>query len=478
MTAAPDQLARGSAAGLRWTLASRVTGFVRIVAVGAVLGPTYLGNTFQAVNLLPNLVFYLAAGSLIPALLVPVLAAALADGDEARVRRLSRGATGVAVAAFGAVALMAAVAAPLLVRLLSSTVDDPTVAADQRRVGTVLLLSVVVQIPLYAVAGVGVAVQHAHRRFGLAAGAPVVENLGLLATLAVFAVVVGGQSLDSAGVGGAVLLGVGSTVAVAAHAVLQWWGASRLGVRLVPAAGWRDPDLRGLGRLALPSLATTAGSAARDLALLVATNSVAGGVVAFQVAYSVYNLVTALGAKPVSAAALPDLAEADRADQPLAFRSALDRAVAMVAVVAVPAAVGAVVLAIPLGAVLAVGEMGRDGGSRLVAAVLAGLGIAIVFDGLFILAQQAAFAQRRPRLAAEAMTARVVVTVVGLLGGAALTATPRAALLAIGLAVTAGDVLGTAVLWRGVTRSLPGRVTTLTTATRVGVQSWLAGFRR
>ena len=43
MSSTDDALARGSAAGLRWTLASRITGFARIVAVGAVLGPTYLG---------------------------------------------------------------------------------------------------------------------------------------------------------------------------------------------------------------------------------------------------------------------------------------------------------------------------------------------------------------------------------------------------------------------------------------------------
>ena len=41
-----------------WTLVSRLTGVLRIAAIGAVLGPTLLGNTFQFTNSLPNLVYY------------------------------------------------------------------------------------------------------------------------------------------------------------------------------------------------------------------------------------------------------------------------------------------------------------------------------------------------------------------------------------------------------------------------------------
>ena len=39
------------------TAVSRATGVVRVVVVGAVLGPTYFGNTFQLTNSLPNLIY-------------------------------------------------------------------------------------------------------------------------------------------------------------------------------------------------------------------------------------------------------------------------------------------------------------------------------------------------------------------------------------------------------------------------------------
>jgi putative peptidoglycan lipid II flippase len=65
LEASASPLVRNSLIGSAWTLISRITGLVRVVVIGAVLGATYLGNTYQAINALPNLVYYqLLAGSL------------------------------------------------------------------------------------------------------------------------------------------------------------------------------------------------------------------------------------------------------------------------------------------------------------------------------------------------------------------------------------------------------------------------------
>ncbi len=57
-----------------WTIVSRVTGLLRFAVIGAVLGPTFFGNTYQFTNSLPNLVYYgFLAGSLFSSLLVPAL---------------------------------------------------------------------------------------------------------------------------------------------------------------------------------------------------------------------------------------------------------------------------------------------------------------------------------------------------------------------------------------------------------------------
>ena len=46
------------------------TGVIRFAVIGAVLGPTFFGNTYQFTNSLPNLVYYgFLAGSLFSSLL-------------------------------------------------------------------------------------------------------------------------------------------------------------------------------------------------------------------------------------------------------------------------------------------------------------------------------------------------------------------------------------------------------------------------
>jgi peptidoglycan biosynthesis protein MviN/MurJ (putative lipid II flippase) len=65
-----DEAVRNSLAVAFWVVVCRVSGVVRVAMTAAVLGATYLGNTFQAMNMLPNLAFEFLAGTLFGSLLV------------------------------------------------------------------------------------------------------------------------------------------------------------------------------------------------------------------------------------------------------------------------------------------------------------------------------------------------------------------------------------------------------------------------
>ena len=83
---------------------------------------------------------------------------------------------------------------------------------------------------------------NSRRRFALAAGAPAIENLGTIAVLAAAALLYGSKtSVTNVPLGEILLLGLGSTGAVALHAATQWWGARRAGVVLVPLPGVARP---------------------------------------------------------------------------------------------------------------------------------------------------------------------------------------------------------------------------------------------
>ena len=126
--ARPSELSDAAVVSRSWgmafaTLISRITGFVRIVLLAAILGAA-LSSSFSVANQLPNLVAALVLEATFTAIFVPVLARAErddADGGTAFVRRLFTLATALLLIA----TVLSVVAAPLLVRLMLG--DDPQV---------------------------------------------------------------------------------------------------------------------------------------------------------------------------------------------------------------------------------------------------------------------------------------------------------------------------------------------------------------
>src|SRR5262245_10466586 len=215
LEAADSGLVRNSLTGSAWTLISRVTGLARVVAIGAVLGATFLGNTYQGIYALPSLIYYqLLAGSLFVSLLVPSLVEHIRRGDRDRADSFVRGFLGSLLALAALAVGIVILASPLILRLFSLGVKDEAVAADQRRVGLLLLVLFTPQILLYVVAGTGAAVMNAFGRFGLASAAPTAENLGIILTLVVAAVVFGTSiELSTVSTSEILLLGIGTTAA-------------------------------------------------------------------------------------------------------------------------------------------------------------------------------------------------------------------------------------------------------------------------
>src|SRR6185295_3749368 len=140
-----------------WTLVGRLSGFVRVTAVAAVLGPTFFGNLFQTALLVPYTLSELLAGSLIPPLLAPRLVRLLAEGDRDRANRLAAGFLRMVVAILVLFAVLAAVAAPAIAWLVTLAVRDPQIRASQMALATPLLVTLLPQIIFDGVAAVAIA---------------------------------------------------------------------------------------------------------------------------------------------------------------------------------------------------------------------------------------------------------------------------------------------------------------------------------
>jgi putative peptidoglycan lipid II flippase len=446
-----------SLAGSLATLVSRASGMVETIAVGAVLGATYLGNTYQAVNALPNIVYYqLLAGSLFASLLVPPLVRHVDDGDHRAAAELAGGFLGTLLLVGLALSALFVAAGPLIMRVLTLGVRDrPWIAAAQIHVGELFVLMFVLQISLYIVAGTGAATMNAHGRFALAAGAPAIENVGIVVVLGIAAVVFGtGTDIREVTNQELLLLGLGTTAAVGLHAAVEWLGARASGLALIPRAGWRDPEIRRVLRRIPPTLLYTGLAASQLVGVFIVADRVEGGLVAFQLALNFFYLPTAIVTWPIARALLPQLSRLHDAGAATDFRDELMRAVSLASFVAIPTGVAYAALAVPLAMAMTFGSLARGDGVVWVAMSLAALAPGVVGECWFILGTYAFYSRRDVRTPVRSMVIRVATAFTGM----ALTwrfAEGRSILPALGLSLSIGSLVGAAHLWVRLSRTLP-----------------------
>jgi len=450
-----DRIAGDSVAVAGWTMVSRITGFGRFVAIAAVLGPTFFGNLFEATNLLPNLAFELLTGPLIAAMLVPSLVKRLDANKHEALERLAGGFLGVLSLVFAVAVLVVIAAGPLVLGLLTILVPDAGIRADQLSVGWPLLAMLMPQAVLYAVAATGVAVQNSHDKFRLAAAAPAVENIGIMIVMGISAAVYGfGVEVGEVGMGQLLLLGLGTTASVGLHAGLQWWGAHRVGVQLVPRAGWKNPDVRRILKLAVPSTGYAGLNGARTVGLLVVAGSIPGGVIAFQLGRYFFNLPVAIAARPVITAQLPRLSRAFNEDDQGRFLSTYRNGINLILFVAVPASLLLVALATPMAQAAAYGEMASAVGVALAAVAIGTLAPGIVGESLFLAATSACYSRGNARTPLKATIVRVALTFVGMILAVAI-GEGITVLAILGLSVALTDLISGFGLHEALMRSIP-----------------------
>ncbi|AQA06329.1 murein biosynthesis integral membrane protein MurJ [Mycobacterium sp. MS1601] len=226
------------------TLISRITGFIRIVLLAAILGAA-LSSTFTVANQLPNMIAALVLEATFTAIFVPVLTRAERDdpdGGAAFVRRLVTLATALLLAT----TVLSVLGAPLLVRLMLG--DDPQVNEPLTTAFAYLLLP---QVIFYGLASVFMAILNTRNVFGAPAWAPVVNNIVAITTLVVYLLVPGELSVDPVEMGNTKLLvlGIGTTLGVVAQTAILFVAIRKEKISLRPLWGI-DDRLRRFGAMA------------------------------------------------------------------------------------------------------------------------------------------------------------------------------------------------------------------------------------
>jgi putative peptidoglycan lipid II flippase len=459
---------------------SRAFGALRMVVIAAVLGTTFLGNTFQASNSVSNVLFDLLASGALSAVLIPSFVDAFGRGEQRKAEELAGGILSLALAGLGVVTLFGIVFAPALARLLTSGVADPTIAAQERALSTYLLRFFVPQILLYAVGAVSTAVLQARGRFALTSIAPIGNTVVLVASMVVFRVLAGstpGLRLSGAerltlALGGT--LGVLGFIAVTTVGVLASGFRFHFGVR----RALEDRHVRRLMRLSGWAMLQNSGVAILQAGALIAAGGLAGGVVAYQLAMVVFLAPYGILSEPIHTAVLPRLSADVVTGDHEGLRGAMRWAADAMAAVTFPVAALLVGLCTPVMAILAFGEAAHGRGPELLAAALGGLAIGIPAYGGFLLLTSASYALGDSRTPATiAITCSVLGAAGMIVAGHVIDGPGR--LVAITAAHSAAQLV--ALVWLGWRlRPAVGPTLTMTQlralvpAVAIGVGAWVA----
>ncbi|WP_052371498.1 murein biosynthesis integral membrane protein MurJ [Amycolatopsis taiwanensis] len=238
-------LAKSSSLMAIASLVSRITGFFwKIMLVWAV-GTGVVNDSFNIANTMPNIFFELLFGGVLSSVVVPLLVRSQDDPDRGQAYTQRMLTVGLTILAAGTV--VAVLAAPALTSLY---VEEGTQANSELTTAFARLL--LPEIFFYGVFALLSAVLNAKHIFGPTAWAPVMNNVVVIVTLALFMVLPGEISLDPVRMGDAkvLVLGIGVTLGIVVQAVLLVPPLLRSGFRF----RWRwgiDSRMKEFGGIAL-----------------------------------------------------------------------------------------------------------------------------------------------------------------------------------------------------------------------------------
>jgi putative peptidoglycan lipid II flippase len=205
--------------------ASRLTGFMRSVVLAAALGAGLVADAYNGANSFPNMVYELMLGGVLSSVLIPLLVRA-EERDKDRGEAYTQRLLSLAIVALGIATLVAVLAAPLLASLF---VNDPS----QRDLTTTFATLLLPEIFFYGLGAMFIAILNIRNVYGPGAWAPVLNNVIVIATVGIFALLPGPATLTPSNLTDAqiLVLGIGTTLGIAAQALVLLPSLHRAGFR-------------------------------------------------------------------------------------------------------------------------------------------------------------------------------------------------------------------------------------------------------
>ncbi|HEY9439329.1 MAG TPA: murein biosynthesis integral membrane protein MurJ [Streptomyces sp.] len=361
---APPKSGGGRASGLlkssalmaAGTLVSRLTGFIRSLVITGALGAALLGDSFTIPYTLPTMIYILTVGGGLNSVFVPQLIRSMkedSDGGEAYANRLLT----LVMVALGLIVGIAVFAAPMLIKIMSSTIADDEAASNVAVTFARYCLPTIFFMGLHVVMG---QILNARGRFGAMMWTPVLNNVVMIFTFGLFIWVYGtaGESMMSVKTippEGIRLLGIGTLLGLVVQALAMIPYLRESGFRFRPRFDWKG---HGLGKTIKLAKWTVLFVLANQAGVLVVTQlatsagTLSGkngtGFLAYSNAQLIWGMPQAIITVSVMAALLPRISRAAHDNDPGAVRDDISHGLRNSAVAIVPVAFAFLALGLPI----------------------------------------------------------------------------------------------------------------------------------
>ena len=329
--ASSSRVARSAALVALLFAADKLLGLVRDGAIGHAFGASAVLDAYYAAFELPDGLFTIVAGSAMTTALIPILSARIARGDREGTWRLVSAVINLVLLIVAGVSVLAAIFAPQVIHVVAPGFD-----AEHAALAVQLMRLVLLQTLVSSTSGIVMSVLQAHQHFLLPAAAPMCYTLGRLAGALLLAPRWGIFGLAWGGLAG-----------TAGHFLIQMPGLIRYRARWWSTL--RHPDLPSVLALMGPR-ALGLGATYMNFVLptFLGSRLPAGAISAYEYGWRLMQFPETIVGTALGLTVFPTLVERANAGDKEGLRRTASWALRLVLALAVPAAVGLIMLGRPL----------------------------------------------------------------------------------------------------------------------------------
>jgi putative peptidoglycan lipid II flippase len=335
-----------------WTLVSRITGLVRELLVASTFGASAMTDAFNVAFRIPNLFRRLFAEGAFSQAFVPVLAASKAQHGEQATKLLIDKVATLLAWALVVTCVVGVVLSPWLVWAMASGMQK-----DPRGYSAAVFMTrfMFPYIGFMSMVALASGVLNTWKRFAVPAATPVLLNVAMISAawlLAPWFKTQGVEPIYAMGVG--VIVGGILQLGIQVPVLRRMGLLPRIGLRWGGVkAAWQDPGSQHVAKLMVPALL---GVSVAQISLLINTQIAShlptGSVSWLTYADRLMEFPTAMLGVALGVVLMPQLAAARASGDADKYSALLDWGLRIVVLLSVPCAIGLLIFAKPLVAVL------------------------------------------------------------------------------------------------------------------------------